>query len=294
MGQYLVYNLGRRGFFSEINNLVLAWIYAEDNGWDFKANSFYWNCRSDLGLRDYFVPGLKETNNPFSAQMTRVDSDRKFCFSDLHSWFYAGCDLLNSLYLTFNSKAILGSTIYDNIRAEDFRNNINPERFLEKLRRVLTPNKWLSGEIESYLREIALPEKYIGIHIRRGDKISTGEMDNIPLSVYADAIKASGLKDVYIATDDINSVKELKSMLSDGYNLYHNPLLEGDGFSEGGFNKMSRQARKDDTLTLLKDVFALFGASKFIGTYSSNLSRVIPAALGLDRCTSLDDAWFIG
>ena len=59
----LIYSLGRRGFFSEINNMILAKIYAKDNNYEFSVNSLYWNCRLKKGLRDYFKLSLNENNN---------------------------------------------------------------------------------------------------------------------------------------------------------------------------------------------------------------------------------------
>ena len=52
-----------RGFFSEINNMIIAKIFAEEHHWDFEVNSFYWNCRYKKGLRDYFYIELQEYNN---------------------------------------------------------------------------------------------------------------------------------------------------------------------------------------------------------------------------------------
>lgn len=88
MQKKLIYNLGRRGFFSEINNMILAKIFAQKNNYEFEVNSFYWNCRYKEGLRDYFELHFPENNNILSAQQTR--SDQKFVIlpHNAHDLFY--------------------------------------------------------------------------------------------------------------------------------------------------------------------------------------------------------------
>ena len=111
-----------------------------------------------------------------------------------------------------------------------------------------------------------MPDDFIGVHIRRGDKITTGEMDNISLKRYVSKIEEYDIDDVYIATDDISTINSIREALDNKYKIYHNPCLKTNGFD----------------------------SKNFIGTYSSNLSRVVPCIIGFDKCISLDDEWSIG
>lgn len=287
----LIYNLGRRGFFSEINNMVIAKIFAEELGWDFEVNSTYWNCRYHKGLEDYFKPYINERNNIFSAQMVRNTS---FSLS-LHTLFYIIISILNKTYHLFHRNVIWGADVYNSFRETSYLRQINEKKFLLELQAVLHLNDTLQNEFQEKLSHMNLDAPFLGIHVRRGDKIATGEMEDISLSCYIDAIKETSFKQVYVATDDYKCIEYIKKhLLPLGYKIYYNPELSGSGFNESGFNHSSKVARYKETCTLLFDIFMLFHASYFIGTYSSNLSRVIPCALGLENCKSLDKDWFIG
>ncbi|NDV57785.1 O-fucosyltransferase family protein [Bacteroides sp. 519] len=291
----LIYNLGRRGFFSEINNLVIAKIFAEDNKWSFEVNSFYWNCKYRYGLRDYFDINIKENNNLFSAQLVRTNKKSRVLITNLHSVFYATTQNLNCLYKLFHHNIVWGNYIYETFRSQPNLANIDKDRFLNNLKQLLQLKHSLNESFLKKTLEMELPNRFLGIHIRRGDKITTGEMEELPLSIYLTAIKETSFKYIYIATDDYRSIEYIKSELSPlGYQIYHNPELKADGFSEGKFNHYTKNNRYNETLSLLFDIFILFKASYFIGTFSSNLSRVIPCVLGLENCKSLDIDWFVG
>ena len=287
----LIYNLGRRGFFSEINNMVIAKIFAEEHNWDFIVNSTYWNCRYNKGLRDYFNPCVAEHNNIFSAQMVRT---KRFSFS-VHTIFYIVVGILNYIYCLFHRNVVWGSDVYSLFRDESYLRRITPQKFFSELRGTLPFTELLQDTFQERISLLGLTEPFLGIHIRRGDKITTGEMADISLSRYIDAIKDTSYKLIYVATDDYRCVEFMRQHLKPlGYEIKCNPELSGLGFNEGSFNHSAKSARYKETLTLLFDIFILFRASYFIGTYSSNLGRVIPCVLGLENCKSLDNDWFIG
>lgn len=294
MQSKIVYSLGRRGFFSEINNLVLAIIYSRRNNYKLLVNSLYWNCRVNIGLGDYFSLNISETINPLSAQMTRTGISQGFNPRNPHDWFYKFCDYSNGIYELFNKNTIWGKDIYEKIRSNSFRESISKDEFSKTLCSILTLNQDVKTKIESTRNAIKLPKDYIGIHIRRGDKITTGEMENISLDEYVDEIKKGNTSNIYIATDDLTTVEIIRDSLGSDYRVFYNPDLNARGFDEGSFNKMSKQAKQKETETLLTDMFILFGSKKFIGTYSSNLSRVVPCVIGFDKCVSLDNEWVIG
>jgi hypothetical protein len=143
---------------------------------------------------------------------------------------------------------------------------------------------------------LKLPDDYIGVHIRRGDKITSQEMQEIRIGKYVSSIlehKAES-SNVYIATDDVSIIDELSQQLSPhGIRLFYNNLNQSQGFNEVTFNRFSRQTRYEEMLNVLLDMEVLIHSKFFIGTYTSNLSRVVPFFLGLDKCVSLDNDWNI-
>lgn len=294
MSKKLVYSLGRRGFFSEINNLVLAIIYSKRYGYNLIVNTFYWNYRIKKGLGDYFKCNLSVSNNPLSAQMTRTGISEKFNPMSLHDWFYKLCEYQNKIYDAISRNMVWGKQVYNQLRSPSFRNSILRDEFSKELGEILALNETIGEKVKSIRRDIGLPDDFIGVHIRRGDKITTGEMDNISLKRYVSKIEEYDIDDVYIATDDISTINSIREALDNKYKIYHNPCLKTNGFNEGAFNKLSKRAKQMEAETLLTDMFILFDSKNFIGTYSSNLSRVVPCIIGFDKCISLDDEWSIG
>lgn len=295
MKKRLIYNLGRRGFFSEINNMILAKIFAQKNNYEFEVNSFYWNCRYKEGLRDYFELHFLENNNILSAQQTR--SDQKFVIlpHNAHDLFYNIIYVFNYIYMLFNKNIILGNTIFSYLRTKEFILSINQEEYKSEIRNLLNYNKKLMCYYEKRIKELGLSEKYIGVHIRRGDKITTGEMKNIPIKQYIDSILASNIKSIYIATDDISVISKIKDSINrKDINIFYNTNSFNNGFNEGSFNHSNKKARYSETIELLFDVYVLSKATYFIGTYSSNLSRVIPCFINENNCKSLDEKWYVG
>ena len=143
---------------------------------------------------------------------------------------------------------------------------------------------------------MGIPNNYIGVHIRRGDKITSKEMEEIRLDKYVNTIinYKSVSSNVFIATDDTSIINDIKEKLNfHGFNIFYNSKNQSTGFNEAFFNKASKQTRREETINVLFDMDVLIHSKFFIGTYTSNLSRVVPFFLGLDKCISLDNDWNI-
>lgn len=275
--------------------MILAEIYAERLNLKFIVNSYYWNCRYKDGLRDYFENGIFEQNCIFSAQVVRNKSCFNFKIVNFHTLFYNINYILNNIYLYLHKEVLFGADIYNELRADSFLNSIDKDEYLIKVRKCLQLKKTILNEFDIIYDKLGIDRPFVGIHIRRGDKITTGEMDKISLDRYINEIMNSKYETVYIASDDISSINYIKRRMQNmNVNICCNPNLEGKGFNEGDFNHTGKRKRYEKTLTLLFDIYMLSKASYFVGTYSSNLSRVIPCILGFENCKSLDENWHVG
>ena len=174
-------------------------------------------------------------------------------------------------------------------KLEDIRNDYG-----SALRKILKFNEKTTGYIEKRKSEMNLPIDYIAVHIRRGDKIVSREMKELGLSLYIDAVKGKKhiSRNVFIATDDGSVTDKLKSVLvAEGFNVYWNTAVTQTGFDESLFNTKDKKSRYIDTLNMLLDMDILIHSSFFIGTYTSNVSRIVPLYVGFDKSLSLDDEW---
>lgn len=139
------------------------------------------------------------------------------------------------------------------------------------------------------------------LHIRRTDKIGV-ESIKIPLSNYMDHVirffnrrrNLNHEKLVYVATDDSNEIKELSNQYP-SYKFIHqtfqNHTIEGNNrYSSSEFQR------------LIVDISLLSECDLFVGTFSSQVSRVVYELMQLkfkdlpkiNRAISVDDTWYNG
>ena len=186
------------------------------------------------------------------------------------------------------------------MRSDEFVNNFLGENafvmMAESFKKMYILNSNTRKELIRKRLLINLPDDYIGLHIRRGDKIASQEMNNIHLDRYVDeAIKhRDASRNVFVATDDISVVDYLIPKFKE-YDMivFYNNLNKSHGHNEAIFNQSSKQYRYEETINVLLEMDILIHSLYFVGTYTSNLSRVVPFFLGLDKCISLDNDWHI-
>ena len=290
--------------YSELFNLCLAMVYAQHHRLSLTLNSWFWNSRIKKGWLDYFEPTLKCCNNPFSAQ-DKVYTNEKpwigkiYYNPEVFFSFYFSL-ILNLIYRLVCPRHLLTKDIFDDMRSEAFiHDTLGKDAFnlmAVSFKQMYILNSRTKNLLHQRIEELKVPNNYIGVHIRRGDKITSKEMQDIHLDNYINSIikYKSISSNVYIATDDTSIIDSIKNKLSPlGFSVFYNSQNQNQGFNEDLFNHSSRQTRQEDTLNVLLDMEVLIPSDFFIGTYTSNLSRVVPFFLGLDKCVSLDNDWNI-
>ena len=300
----IIYSLSTRGMYSELFNLCLAIVYAHHHHLSLKLNTWLWNSRIKKGWEDYFEPTLDCYNSPFSAQDKVYTNERPWIGKiyykpeEFLSYYYRL--ILNNIYLILHPSHILTKEIFVDMRSEEFiHNNLGKDAFslmATSFKQMYQLNQNIRNLLRQRIDALKLPTDYIGVHIRRGDKITSKEMQEIHLDNYVNTIlkhKSIG-SNVYIATDDTSIINDIKEKLCPhDFNIFYNYLNKSNGFNETNFNNSSKLSRQEETLNVLLDMEVLIHSKFFIGTYTSNLSRVVPFFLGLDKCISLDNDWNI-
>lgn len=298
----IIYSLTGRGLFSELSNLVLAVVYAKYNDEELIVNTRNWNARVEKGWRDYFESTLPDSNSLICSQY-RIYTKEKPWWGNIyynpsaffrHYAFY----MMNRIFLLFHPDTELGDDVFMKMRSKEFvekYEDVRNEYSLE-LKRVLKFNLKTINYIQNEKNKLNLPEYYIGVHIRRGDKIASCEMEEVSLTKYVDAIKDKRhiSHNVFIATDDVSVIDGLRSALDkDGFSVYWNTAVVQNGFDESLFNNKDKRSRYIDTLNMFLDMDILAHSLFFIGTYTSNVSRIVPLYIGFEKSLSLDEGWKI-
>ena len=300
----IIYSLTHRGLYSELVNLALAKVYADKYNYRLLVNSRNWNSKIDNGLSDWFIPYFEETHSILTYQEKIYNNEKpwigKIYYNPSAFWGYWRERLYNKIFKFFNPTALLSKESFQRMHSGDFLSQYSEGELLNAVsnsfKKFYKYNALTQNSISEKKQYINIPDNYISIHIRRGDKIVTGEMEDINLNIYVDAIRKYSYisNNIYIATDDVTVISYISKKLSDiDTNIYYNKENELKGFDEKTYNLKSDSVRRDEVLNMLFDMDMMINSSFFIGTFSSNVGCVVAMYLGLDKCHSIDVSWKI-
>ena len=300
----IIYSLTHRGLYSELVNLALAKVYADKYNYRLLVNSRNWNSKIDNGLSDWFIPYFEETHSILTYQEKIYNNEKpwigKIYYNPSAFWGYWRERLYNKIFKFFNPTALLSKESFQRMHSGDFLSQYSEGELLNAVsnsfKKFYKYNALTQNNISEKKQYINIPDNYISVHIRRGDKIVTGEMEDIDLNIYADAIRKYSYisNNIYIATDDVTVISYISKKMSDiDTNIYYNKENKLKGFDEKTYNLKSDSVRRDEVLNMLFDMDMMINSSFFIGTFSSNVGCVVAMYLGLDKCHSIDVSWKI-
>ena len=300
----IIYSLTHRGLYSELVNLALAKVYADKYNYRLLVNSRNWNSKIDNGLSDWFIPYFEETHSILTYQEKIYNNEKpwigKIYYNPSAFWGYWRERLYNKIFKFFNPTALLSKESFQRVHSGDFLSQYSEGELLNAVsnsfKKFYKYNALTQNNISEKKQYINIPDNYISIHIRRGDKIVTGEMEDINLNIYVDAIRKYSYisNNIYIATDDVTVISYISKKLSDiDIKIYYNKENKLKGFDEKTYNLKSDSVRRDEVLNMLFDMDMMINSSFFIGTFSSNVGCVVAMYLGLDKCHSIDVSWKI-
>ena len=300
----IIYSLTHRGLYSELVNLALAKVYADKYNYRLLVNSRNWNSKIDNGLSDWFIPYFEETHSILTYQEKIYNNEKpwigKIYYNPSAFWGYWRERLYNKIFKFFSPTALLSKESFQRMHSGDFLSQYSEGELLNAVsnsfKKFYNYNALTQNSISEKKQYINIPDNYISVHIRRGDKIVTGEMEDINLNIYVDAIRKYSYisNNIYIATDDVTVISYISKKLSDiDINIYYNKENKLKGFDEKTYNLKSDSVRRDEVLNMLFDMDMMINSSFFIGTFSSNVGCVVAMYLGLDKCHSIDVSWKI-
>lgn len=158
-------------------------------------------------------------------------------------------------------------------------------------------SQWIRNDIDSFNHSNVFKEyPYIGLHIRRGDKIYFKEANITNTEVYLQEAlyylestnRVSEMKGIWVASDDTEVIHEVRNLSSTYFpNILHEDIVY---HSDKGIDQTKKEKRvpwdtpistrsKKQTyesfMYLFLDIEMLSKAEVFIGTFSSNLGRLI-------------------
>ncbi|MVN22235.1 O-fucosyltransferase family protein [Mucilaginibacter arboris] len=272
----LVFRVGiQAGLYSEINHMFLAILFCLKNNIKFVLSSRDNNFSYDKGWEDYFLPFCEESYSKvhlkYNARSYQIKPTIPNIIKTKIIRKTLGIDYLTQDIWTFIRDAKFQNETFD-IPQLGISGNL-----VSALQMVVN-NVWnfqpdIQQEINGRIQGLNLPTEYVGVHLRSGDKVTEAKVSSA--HEYINYIKnITPLKNLFVFTDDYKNISELKSSFTD-YRIY-TFCKEGEkGFSEGAYNRLNKEAKKEMTIKVLTDSEALYKSSVFVGTMSSNVGLFI-------------------
>jgi len=259
----------RRGFGSNINSMMLVQLYCLVRKRQFKLDLS--RLFPDITHRDFevFAPFCVQSN---LSGPTAYSGDLVWGHAQLHKL----ANELSTWHFYLPQLAIDGGIFH-------------AESVIAKM--VLQPTADIVGEHRVAMEDLKL---YVAAHVRRGDKVTPGafrveaEAKKIEVPEYLRKIQdaAPGIRNIFVATDDYRVVSEFRELRPD-----LNVVSFCDKSRKGYFQSLKVDDRTKAWKEFAVDLYYLRNADHFVGTYSSNVGKLVALLREGENCSSLDSEW---
>jgi len=294
----VVFRIGiSAGFFSEYNNMIFTMHYCMINKIRFILNSNDANFSYKNGWQDYFMPFTTEytffLNKYYNIRHAPPLLSRlrdKIGYALFKLW-------LKVRQIDFTTWQLFQEARNQNTLISYSIDGFNLSGTLADNCGAISKYVWrfkpsVKQLIDAICDSISLPSEYIGIHIRRGDKIN--ETYPVPLEDYMlKAITISSCRNAFIATDDYTVIEDLKIKYSD-WKIYTLCKPMNRGYDQNKQAQKDKSKVKEDMIILFAEIELLSNATCFIGTFSSNVALHMIMRLTESKCYGVDfEKWRI-
>ena len=292
----LVWQLTDRGFCSEINLMLFAYLYSLEKGFDFVLCSDSWNSSHILGWKDYF--------QPFCQDISKRELEDKYLLAPEHfqtKLLRAKRRLL--LSCTTGRLVLSNNEIWQGIWNREFteetfcipKHNLYGDCFSccqNLIRKVWRLNDSTQQAVLQAKNSVDLGSApYAALHIRRGDKIK--EAKYTPSSQYIKKVQeinrnsTESIERFFVMTDDYKVVAELEHEYPN-WQFFSLCNVYQSGHDQSAFNLSSPDLRRDSTIKFLSELYIAQESTFFVGTYSSNICRFLSLFKGKENTHSVD------
>lgn len=291
--KYIFHIGSSAGFYSELCHMIFAILYCLKYEYKFILYSKDANFSHKTGWNDYFLPFCKETT--FAIHKYYNTRNYKPIVRKRHL-------IIWKIYRLLNKKTLLTYQLWDKYYCEDFDKMIFDipqlgihgnlrEASLIITQMIYRFNDETLKEIESYTSSITLPNKYISMQIRRGDKVT--ECSLRPIEDYFDvAKKVSDNRDLFVLTDDYNVIKEVKNTYTD-WQITTLTTPDEEGYNHETFTMIPKEKKKQKIIKLFSSIEIIRKSQLFIGTYTANVGLFLGIIMPFDKVISIQrKEWF--
>jgi len=171
-----------------------------------------------------------------------------------------------------------------------------------EISKKLQYTEYILSKIKHKIEELKIPSNYVFFHIRRGDKLKK-EATKIEFEEFFKQhmnSKLSDIKNIYIASDDYNTVIEGEKYLNENnlldYKIYHNIPTNNKGHNTHYNVVYNLYFDEEYFINLMVDIEIGRSAKIAYCTFTSNIGRYLAVIReDLINTVSLDTSnWFSG
>ncbi len=270
-----VFSFTSSGLFSQVNNFLLALLYAHKNGFEIIIDYQYLATTDEKTLKE--ILDLRKYENCTSKIICNASNRNletfTFGYSGIAKYlrvvkYYFNIFLFRVYSLVTNSKIDLFQKHWEKIRQLRLNLSESDKEYLFSISKRI----WVHSNTNSSQPS----SKYIGVHVRRGDKIT--ETDFISIDKYCVEIlkhcEMNKISIVYLFIDSKADGVRLKSKLNN-LNVIVDTGLHENGYDQQNHSNLSNETKAIQALLLCDLVNLMINSSYFIGSFDSNLSSFI-------------------
>jgi hypothetical protein len=274
----LIFNFGyEAGLYSELNNMILAVVYCLEHEIEFVIYSKDAKFARTNAWNDFFIPFCRESQSAFHKYFNRRDHNLstnpvfrtmiKRFFIVVYKLLYPNTYLTGDLWRHFHNVDMEERRYtFPNLGIVDLDLRDTCARIIDI---ICVHNAKTKSQIIDLKCSVNLPSEYIGVHIRRGDKIT--ESMEVSTDIYIQKILDLNIqcKNVFVLTDDYTVIEDLENRYTE-WNFYTLTKHSERGYNYAEYNKKKVEDKISDIIKLFAAVEILRSSEVFIGTYSSN------------------------
>lgn len=266
----LYFHLGvNAGFFSEFNGMLLAMLYCLDREIQFVLYSVDANFRVERGWTDFFEPFCEETVDEFHHSNNYRWLKYYHPHRKIRIFFekrLRGIDYLtHDLWRNFKNEKFAQRRF--NIPELGINGDIlDATRILHKL--VWRYNEPTRKAVTARRDAVGLPARYLGLHIRVGDKVIEHEVFGAA-QYMSKAVSLSPVREAFVLTDDYGVIERLRLEYPE-WRFFTTCAPTERGYFHDEYQKLDAQAKASQLLNLFAAMDILAESEYFIGTFSSN------------------------
>lgn len=287
----LIHHFGTgNGFYSELNSLLFSTLFCLQNKLRLELYSKDTTFTFGNGWTEYFEPFCPEFKNDYIGKRISRDyinnhRDKHICY--LYKIFTRN-DILNDIYWYCRSGWFEHSHFYIP--------ELGIDGDIHQAMKVIIPivyrfNTKYTAIIDKFIENLKLPNDYISLHVRAGDKVTERKL--ITPQAYLEKAKMhSNCHNIFVATDDYRIFEQLRDDNPE-YTFYTSTSPEDRGNNTRSLFKSSQENIRRNLVEMFSSVEVFLKSTLFIGTYSSNPGLFV-GMLNEDKMIGMDfDKWII-